>query len=137
MKKSITTLSLAAAAVAASLAFAGPGYGPGAGPGAGCGAADAAATCNGRTGMGMGMGQGAGMRGERGHGMGYGLELMTPEERAAHRSQMMSLTTVDECNSYLAAHHAAMAERAAAKGIALPEPRLNACERMKAHGRFG
>lgn len=131
MKKSITTLSLAAAAVAASLAFAGPG--------AGCGATDTAATCNGRMGMGMGMGmgQGAGMRGERGHGMGYGAELMTPEERAAHRNQMMIVKTVDECNSYLAAHHAAMAERAAAKGIVLPEPRLNAFERMKAHGRFG
>lgn len=135
MKKLIVTLSIATAAVAASLAVAGPGYGPGAGMGTGCTATDAAATCTG--GAGMGMGPGAGMRGGRGHGMGYGRELMTVEERTAHRNQMMSLKTLDECNSYLAAHHAEMVARATAKGITLPAPRANACERMQAHGRFG
>lgn len=137
MKKLIVTLSVAAAAVAASLAVAGPGYGPGAGTGAGCAAADGTTACSGTPGTGMGMGPGAGMRGGRGHGMGYGLELMTPEERAAHRAQMRSLKTLDECNGYLAAHHAEMVARAAARGITLPEPRANACERMQAHGRFG
>lgn len=138
MKKLIVTLSVAAAAVAASLAVAGPGYGPGAGSGSGCTAADAAATCTGAgSGMGMGPGAGVGMRGGRGHGMGYGLELMTPEERTAHRNQMMSLKTLDECNGYLAAHHAEMVARATAKGITLPGPRVNACERMQARGRFG
>ena len=37
----------------------------------------------------------------------------------------------------MAAHHAAMAERAKVKGVTLPEPRGNACERMQARGRFG
>jgi hypothetical protein len=139
MKKLIVTLSVAAAAVAASLAVAGPGYGPGAGTGAGCAAADGTTACSGTPGtaMGMGMGPGAGMRGGRGHGMGYGLELMTPEERAAHRAQMRSLKTLVECNGYLSAHHAEMVARAAARGITLPEPRANACERMQAHGSFG
>lgn len=133
MKKLIATLSIAAAAVAATVAFAGPGYGPGAGAGTGCTAADTATPCTG----GAGMGPGTGMRGMHGHGGGLAFELMTPEERAAHRSYMMGLKSLDECKTYVAAHHAAMVARATAKGITLPEPRFDACERMQAHGRFG
>ena len=36
-----------------------------------------------------------GMHGGQGRGQGAGLELMTPEERAAHRTQMQSLTSLD------------------------------------------
>jgi hypothetical protein len=131
MKKFALTLGAVTAALAATIALAGPGYGPGAGPGAGTGcAAGAAANCQGGMGPGMGMGGG-------GRGQGAGLELMTPEERTAHRNQMRSLKTLDECNAYLSAHRAEMAARAAEMGITLPEPRGNACERMQAHGRFG
>ena len=126
MKKFALTLGVATAALAATIAFAGPGYGPGAGTGC---TAGAGTSCQG--GMGMGMGGGGG------HGHGAGLNLMTPEERTAHRNQMRSLKTLDECNAYLSAHRAAMAARAAEQGITLPEPRGNACERMQAHGRFG
>ncbi len=128
MKKLALTLGFAAATIATSIAFAGPGGGPGYGPGC---ADSTAATCQGGKGPGMGM-----HRGE-GRGQGAGLNLMTPEERAAHRTQMQSLKTLDECNAYLADHRAAMAERAKAKGVTLPEPRGNACERMQARGRFG
>jgi hypothetical protein len=126
MKKIALTLGFAAATIATSLAFAGPGGGPGYGPGCTDGTA---ATCQG--------GKGPGMGGGHGRGQGAGLELMTPEERAAHRTQMQSLKSLDECNAYLADHRAAMAERAKAKGVALPEPHGNACERMQARGRFG
>ena len=130
MKKLALTLGFAAATIATSIAFAGPGGGPGYGPGAGPNCTDGTtATCQG--------GRGPGMRGGYGPGQGAGLGLMTPEEREAHRAQMRSLTSVEQCNAYLADHRAAMAERAKAKGITLPEPRGNACERMQARGRFG
>ncbi len=128
MKKIALSLGFAVAAATASLAFAGPGYGPGPGAGPGC-AAGTTADCP--VGRGPGMGHG----GYGGKGPGFG--LMTPEERAAHRTQMQSLKSVDECKAYLAAHREAMAERAKAKGVTLPEPRGNACERMQARGRFG
>jgi len=128
MKKIALTLGFAAATIATSLAFAGPGGGPGYGPGCADGTA---ATCQG------GKGPGMGMHGGQGRGQGAGLDLMTPEERAAHRTQMQSLKSVDECKAYLTAHHEAMVKRAQEKGVTLPEPRGNACERMQARGRFG
>jgi hypothetical protein len=128
MKKIALTFGFAAATIAASLAFAGPGYGPGAGPGCMNGTT---ADCPGGPGPGMGMGGGYG------RGQGAALDLMTPEERTAHRAQMHNLKSVDECKAYLSAHHEAMALRAKEKGVTLPEPRPNACERMQAHGRFG
>jgi hypothetical protein len=126
MKKLALTLGFAAATIATSIAFAGPGGGPGYGPGCADGTA---ATCQG--------GKGPGMGGGYGRGQGGGLGLMTPEERVAHRTKMQSLKSLQECNDYLAEHRAAMAERATIKGVTLPEPRANACERMQARGRFG
>ena len=128
MKKIALTLGFAAATIATSLAFAGPGGGPGYGPGCTDGTA---ATCQG------GKGPGMGMHGGQGRGQGAGLNLMTPEERAAHRTQMQSLKTLDECKAYVAPHPEAMAPRAKEKGVTPPEPRGNACERMQARGRFG
>jgi hypothetical protein len=122
MKKIALSLGLAVAAATASLAFAGPGGGPG-------GAVGTATDCP--VGRGPGMGHGGW------GGRGPGFDLMTPEERAAHRTQMRSLTTLDECKAYLSKHQEAMALRAQEKGITLPEPRGNACERMAARGRFG
>lgn len=130
MRNLALTVGIAAATIAASLAYAGPGYGPGTGPGC---AAGTTTGCQGGMGPGMGMGMGGG----HGRGQGAGLDLMTPEERTAHRTQMQSLKTVEECTAYLSLHHAAMAARAAEKGVTLPEPRANACQRMQARGRFG
>jgi hypothetical protein len=146
MKKSTLTLSMFAAVVAASTALAGPaGPGPGYGPGYGPGCVEGAAPGSGcgygpGAGMGPGGGMGPGHGMGRGHGMGgrgYGQALLTPEERAAHMTAMHSLKTVDECNAYLAEHQQLIAERAKEKGLAPPPQRGNACERMKARGRFG
>ena len=79
-----------------------------------------------------------GMHGGQGRGQGAGLDLMTPEERAAHRAQMKSLTSARRSATRTSpTHHDAMAQRAKEKGVTLPEPRGNACERMQARGRFG
>jgi len=108
----------------------GPGWGggPGMGPG-------------GRGGPGMGPGMGGGPR----HGMGPGMmrynqrntagwSLMTPEERTAHRDKMRSLKTYDECKTVQSSQHALMETRAKEKGVTLPEPRYNVCDRMKDRG---
>lgn len=63
-----------------------------------------------------------------------GWSLMTPDERAAHRQQMLSFKTYDECKAYQAEHHQSMADRAREAGKTLPQPRANACDRMKAGG---
>ena len=95
------------------------GYGPGYGPGYG---------------RGGGSGPGAGY----GRGGGPGMALLTPEERAQHREAMHSLTTVEQCNAYIAGHRQMLEERAKEKGVAPPPgPRGNVCERMKARGMFG
>jgi hypothetical protein len=66
-----------------------------------------------------------------------GWALMTPAERAAHRTKMLGLTSYDECVAYTAQHHAQMQARAAEKGVATrPQPRQNMCERMKSAGRL-
>ena len=80
----------------------------------------------------VGMGPGHGMGGR-----GYGMSLLTPEERAAHMTAMHSLKTADECNAYIAEHRKLIAERAQEKGLAPPPQRGNACERMKARGLLG
>ena len=59
-----------------------------------------------------------------------GMGLMTPEERRTHRDKMRSMKTAEECQAYMAEHHAQMTERAKAKGITLPAPRSNACMRF-------
>lgn len=60
-----------------------------------------------------------------------GWSLMTPQERADHRSKMMGFTNYEDCASYLAEHHAMMLERARKQGVKLPEqPRLGFCQRL-------
>jgi hypothetical protein len=51
----------------------------------------------------------------------YGYQLMTPEERQAHRIKMRSMTTAQEREAYRLEHHRAMQERAKARGVTLPE----------------
>ena len=76
----------------------------------------------------------AGTRGAAGPGQAPGWNLMTPEERVAHREQMRSVKTYEECKSVQLEHRAKMEERAKAKGVTLPEPRQQGCDRMQARG---
>lgn len=93
--------------------------------------------------MGPGGGMGPGM-GPGGKGMRYqfnkdntpGWSLMTPEERSAHHNAMMSAKTYEECKAAQEAQHKQMEARAKEKGAALPAPRQNACDRMKARGFY-
>ena len=123
----IALITLLGASIVAPVA-AQPGGGPGMGPG-------------------QGMGQGGGM-GPGGPGGGRamrfnfnkdntpGWTLMSAEERAAHSSKMRGAKTYDECKAVQAEHHQAMEARAKEKGVTLPTPRANGCDRMKARGFF-
>lgn len=50
-----------------------------------------------------------------------GWQLMTPEERAAHRDAMLNARTPEERQALREQQHKLMQERAAAQGIALPD----------------
>lgn len=112
-------------AVLASPVFAQPvaGQGQGAGPGAGMG-----------PGGGMGPGAGKGMRFNFNKDNTPGWALMSAEERTTHHGSMMAAKTYEECKATQEAHHAAMTVRAKEKGVTLPTPRYNGCDRMKAAG---
>ncbi len=83
---------------------------------------------------GMGPGQGRGFAFNKGNTPGW--TLMTAEERTAHRDKMLAAKTYDECRAMQDEHHKAMEERAKEKGVALPAPRQNGRDRMKARGLF-
>lgn len=51
----------------------------------------------------------------------YGYQLMTPEERNAHRSQMQSAKTSADRDRMRTEHQAAMQNRAKERGITLPD----------------
>ncbi len=51
----------------------------------------------------------------------YGRQLMTDEERQAHRQKMRSLQTAEERQQYRQQHHKLMQERAQQRGVTLPE----------------
>ncbi len=78
-----------------------------------------------------------GMRTGRGSaraGMAYtpGWSLMTPKEREQHRQRMLSMTTYEECKTYMNQHHEQMMARAKARGgKVLPRPRRDACAGLK------
>ena len=95
------------------------------------GATLAAAPVLAQTGRGMGGGAG-GMRLNQSNTTGW--SLMTPEERAAHRTKMRAATTYEECKAIQSEQHHAMEVRAKEKGETLPAPRQNSCDRMKARG---
>ena len=111
----------------------GQGMGPGAGKGPGAG-----------MGPGSGMGPGQGMGPGGGRAMRFnsnkdntpGWKLMSAEERTAHRDRMRGAKTYDECKAVQDEHHKAMEARAKEKGVTLPAPRFNGCDRMKARGFF-
>lgn len=58
----------------------------------------------------------------------YGSQLMTEQERIEHRTTMRTLKTQQERDAYRLEHHKLMQERAAARGIMLPDmpPRAGA-----------
>ncbi len=64
----------------------------------------------------------------------YGWNLMSAEERTAHRNAMLAAKTYDECKAVQDERHALMETRAKEKGVTLRGPRQNACDRMKARG---
>lgn len=95
-----------------------------------------------RGGPGMGPGGGSGPAPEMGMRFNFdktntpGWALMSAEERVAHQSTMMASKTYEECKAAQEPQHTAMAARAKEKGVTLPAPRSNGCDRMKARGFF-
>jgi len=125
--QSISLIALLGAALATPvLAQPGPGMGMGAGPG----------MQNGGPGPGGAGGPGArGMRGMRfDKNNTAGWSLMTPEERTAMQTKMRAVKTYDECTLLQTEQHKTMEARAKEKGVTLPTPRQNGCDRMKARG---
>ena len=104
--------------LAAGVAYAHQGQGCGGmGPGAMAGMHDGTA-------CGMGAGTMAGMKHGMGGGMGgpmAGQQLMTAEEQAAFREKMHNAATPEERQALAAANRAEMQQRAAERGVALPE----------------
>ncbi len=67
----------------------------------------------------------------------FGWELMTPEERDAHRAKLRSLKTKEEREAYRMAHHQKMQERAKEKGVTLPEMPMHRGRGMGPGGGMG
>ncbi|MBI5618719.1 MAG: hypothetical protein HY943_20775 [Gammaproteobacteria bacterium] len=61
---------------------------------------------------------------------------MTPEERTEHMTKLHSLKSMDECETFVSQHRAAMVKRAQEQGKPLPAMRHNPCEMMKQQGAF-
>lgn len=51
----------------------------------------------------------------------YGSQLMTPQERAEYRARMRVVKTAEEREELRKEHHERMKERAAARGVTLPD----------------
>lgn len=120
----IALVALLSTALAAPVfAQPGPGNGPGMGPSAG-----------------MGPGAGMGSKGGKATRFGWnkiniaGWSLMTTEERTTHQAKMRAVTTYDECKLLQDEQRTTMESRALEKGVKLPAPRQNGCDRMKARG---
>lgn len=61
----------------------------------------------------------------------FGWEIMSIEERAAHRSKMRSLKSEEELEAYRKEHHERMQARAKEKGLTLPDkPMMRGSGRM-------
>lgn len=110
----IATVLFLGAAIGTS-AFSQPGPGPGAG---------------------MGPGGGKGMSFKFNQDNTRGWNLMSAEERTAHRDKMTSAKTYEECKAIQDQQHQTMETRAKEKGVSLAASRQNGCDRMKAQGFF-
>lgn len=51
----------------------------------------------------------------------YGWQLMSEQEREAHRTKMQSMNTAEEKERYRLEHHKKMEKRAAQQGVTLPD----------------
>ena len=60
-----------------------------------------------------------------------GWDLMSPEERIAHQARVRGFTDYQACLAYRTEHHQLMQQRAAARGLTLPESGRNFCDRLK------
>lgn len=56
-----------------------------------------------------------------GEGQVYGWQLMTEQERAEHRQRMRDAATAQERERLRREHHERMQQRAAERGVSLPE----------------
>lgn len=121
----LAVLGATLATPALSQSGGGQGMGPGAGMGPSAGG-----------GPGAGMGPGKGMRFTFNNDNTPGWTMMSPAERAAHQRSMLGAKSYEECKAAQAAHHETMTARAQQKGVTLPTPRANGCDRMKAQGFF-
>lgn len=121
----LAVLGTALAAPVAAQPMGGQGMGPGAGTAQGMG-----------PGGGMGSGAGPAMRFNFDKDNTPGWTLMSAEERTAHSGKMRAAKTYEECKALQTEHHQAMDVRAKEKGVTLPAPRSNGCDRMKARGFF-
>ncbi len=131
----LQTLSLIAVLGAALSApvLAQPGPGMGMGMGAGPGMCAGPGMQNGGPAAGASAARGMrGMRFDRNNTAGW--SLMTPEERTAMQTKMRAVKTYEECTLLQAEQHKTMEARAKEKGVTLPAPRQNGCDRMKARG---
>ncbi|MDP1733286.1 MAG: hypothetical protein Q8L44_02845 [Sulfuritalea sp.] len=124
----IALLAFLGASIATPV-FSQPASGQGMGPGSGMGPGQG-------MGMGPGMGPGAGRAVRFNKDNTPGWTLMSAEERTAHSGKMRGAKTYDECKAVQAEHHKAMEARAKEKGVTLPAPRNNGCDRMKARGFY-
>ena len=138
--KSITLIALLGAALAMPVMAQQGGMGGGKGGGMGSGPGMQNGTP--ATGMGQGGGMGkAGRMGGRG-GMRFsqnnmaGWTLMTPAERSEQQNKMRTANSYAECKQMQAEHRVTMEARAKEKGVTLPAPRQNGCDRMQAMGFF-
>lgn len=67
-----------------------------------------------------------------------GKQLLTEQERSAHRSQMQAATTPEQRQQICAAHRALMQQRAAEKGVEMPGPMaMGGCGKMAGKGHCG
>jgi hypothetical protein len=118
MKRTIFAATVAMALMGASAtAVWGQASAPSPGPGMG-------------RGPGMGMGTMHGWRMHRDNTPGW--SLMTRAERQQHHDRVAQMKDHAECSTYMEQHHAAMVERAKARGVAMPaRPRMDACAPLK------
>lgn len=65
-----------------------------------------------------------------------GWDLMTYEERKAHRAVMQNLDTFDECQAYLEEHEEKMFERALEMNQTYVAPQVDVCVFMQRRGIF-
>lgn len=60
-----------------------------------------------------------------------GWQFMTPEERVEHQARVRSFKTLDACRAYQQEHHDLMAQRAQARGAAMPSGGRDICAHLK------